>query len=168
MRKKIGFVIISLIVLAGMLVIRKIDSNKQLIFINEIRSVTASADREGHFGSDYIELYNHSNEEVILDGWFLSDDETDLKKSSISNITIPAKSYIPIFCGGEEENHIDLRISSSGEKIFLSNTDGELVDSVLVPELKYGEVYGRIDDGASQWAVMTESFGKTNKSRFRI
>lgn len=164
MRKKISFVVISLIVLAGILVFRQMDSNKQLIFINEIRSVTASADREGHFGSDYIELYNHSNEEVILDGWFLSDDETDLKKRSISNITIPAKSYIPLFCGGEEEQSIDLKISSSGEKIFLSNADGELVDSVLVPELKYGEAYGRIDDGVSQWAVMTESFGKTNKN----
>lgn len=165
MRKKIGVVIFSLVTLAGMLGLNKISINKQQIFINEVRSVTASSDRDGYFGSDYIELYNNSNDEVLLEGWYLSDDETNLKKSGVSNITIPAKSYV-IFCADEQskENSINFKISSNGEKIFLSNADGKLIDSVLIPELRYGESYGRVDDGASKWAIMTETFGKSNKS----
>lgn len=73
---------------------------KDRIYINEVRSTAVSANRDSHFGSDYIEFYNG---------------------------------------GVEEGNTLNFKVSAKGEKVFLSNPDGVLIDSVYVPELGYGQ-----------------------------
>ena len=137
-------------------------TNRQ--YINEVRSTTASKNRDGYYGSDYIELYNGTENAVTLAGWYLSDDESNLLKSRISDIIVPSKGYAVLYMDGigEIENSLGFKISSSGEKIFLSNSEGELVDSVLIPELRYGEVYARVKDGSKQWNVMEESLLTSN------
>lgn len=163
MRKKIGLIIFSLIGLLGVMLFQRISGEKHEVFINEICSVTTSTNKDGYYGSDYIELFNNSNEEIQLDGWYLSDDESDLKKSKLLNITIPSKGYQTLWCEeAEEEKTLNFKISSKGEKIFLSNANGELMDSVLVPELRYGEAYGRKEDGHSEWVIMTETLNENN------
>lgn len=129
------------------------------VYINEVRSTTVSANRDGYFGSDYIEIYNDSYKDISLEGWFLSDDETKLQKSCLSDVTVPAKSYAVIYAdgAGDSENTVNFNISSTGEKIFLSNPEEIIVDSVNVPELGHGEVYSRVTDGAESWAIMEES-----------
>lgn len=147
------------------LTIQNSNHKKQGVLINEIRSTDASAYRDGYYGSDYIELYNQSEETISLDSWYLSDDESNLMKSKIAEMEIAPKSYVVLFADcGENENSLNFKISSEGEKIFLSNSKGELVDSVLVPALRYGESYARISDGNQKWAVMTESFEEKNDS----
>jgi len=139
------------------------------IYINEVRSTTVSADRDSYFGSDYIELYNASSKEISLDGWFFSDDTDNLQKSRISEVVIPAKSYAVVYADGvgEEEDSLNFKISSSGEKIFLSNSEGVVVDRVYIPKLGYGEVYARVEDGAPEWAIMGETLLSDNSKTER-
>ncbi len=134
------------------------------IYINEVRSTTVSADRDSYFGSDYIELYNASSKEISLDGWFFSDDAGNLEKSRISDVVIPPKSYAALYADGvgEAENSLNFKISSSGEKLFLSDSEGVVVDRVYVPKLGYGEVYARVMDGAPGWAIMSETLLSDN------
>ncbi len=164
MKRKITIIIITSLFFAFVMVVNIPFMNKNKIYINEVRSTAVSADRKGYFGNDYIELYNSSSEDVSLDGWFFSDDESELKKSSLSGVIVPAKSYELIYANGvgEEGNALNFKISSRGEKLFLSNAKGNLVDSVYVPALRYGEVYARTTDGGKEWAIMSESLLSDN------
>ena len=67
---------------------------EQSIVINEVRSWDTSVLRTGHFGSDYIELYNTTNEAISLHGWYLSDDTEDARKNQIQELVIEAKGYL--------------------------------------------------------------------------
>lgn len=163
MKKKISMVILAVLVFVVIAGIQISRTAKNRIYINEVRSTKVSADRDGYFGSDYIEIYNASKEEISLDGWYFSDDETHLDKCVITGVNIPGESYYVFTSAGQEEaGGLNFKISSAGEKVFLSNQEGLVVDSVYVPELGYGEVYARKKDGFDQWAVMEETFGKSN------
>lgn len=138
--------------------------SEEKIRINEVRSTTVSADRDSYFGSDYIEVYNASSRDISLDGWYFSDDEGNLQKSPVKDVVVSAKSYAAFYPDGvgEDENALNFKISADGEKIFLSDPEGIVVDSVYVPELGYGEVYARVEDGADEWAIMSETLMADN------
>ena len=62
---------LTLFAVAGAVATGKLINKKQVVFINEVRSWDSAATRDGYYGSDYIELYNASSEEVSLDGWYI-------------------------------------------------------------------------------------------------
>lgn len=164
MKKKITILILTAVVFLLLTGIGITIFSEDKICINEVRSTTVSADRDSYFGSDYIEIYNASSKDVSLDGWYFSDDEADLQKSRLSDVIVPSKSYEVIYADGvgEAGNTLNFKISSAGEKIFLSNQEGAVVDSVYVPKLGYGEVYARVKDGADEWAIMSETLLSDN------
>lgn len=127
----------------------------QKIVINEVCSLNGSIIRDGVYDcSDYIELYNVSDETLHLAGWFLSDDETSPKKYMLTEGTIEPGGYLAFYANGAEGgSNLPFKISDAGEKIFLSDPQGNLVDSVAVPELKLNQTYARVSDGAVQWGV---------------
>lgn len=167
MKAKVAFFITTLVAVTALIFLKKEFNTVSTVCINEVRGITASKYRDGFFGSDYIELYNTTNTPISLEGWYLSDEESDLLKSRISNIVIEPKSYAVFYAIGEENEDgqkLNFKISSSGEKIFLSNSAGELVDSVLIPELKFGEVYAREKDGKNKWLIKAESLLASNET----
>ena len=164
MKKKLGIIVLTLVAMAGVMMISKVFVPKPVIVINEVRSWDADTTRTGYYGSDYIELYNTSEEEVSLEGWYMSDDESDLLKSRLSGITIAAKDYVLIYANGEGESgdSVSFKINPEGEKIFLSNFAGERVDSIFVPKQELGTVYARVIDGGKEWAVKEPSILASN------
>lgn len=136
------------------------------IFINEVCSwnetIVKDSDRDYN---DYIELYNASSETVSLKGWYLSDDEQDLKKYRLGEeIWIEPKDYLVLFANGREDllDSLGFRINAEGESIFLADCDGYLVDSIYVPKLEADTAYSRTSDGNDEWAKMEPSPGTTN------
>lgn len=127
----------------------------QNIVINEVCSLNGKIIRDGvNDCSDYIELYNTSDEMVHLAGWFLSDDETSPKKHMLTEGLLEPGGYLAFYANDKEGGlNLPFKISDAGEKIFLSDPQGNLVDSVAVPELRLNQTYARISDGAAQWAV---------------
>ena len=166
MKKKISMIVLALIATAGIMIASKEVTKEYSVVINEIRSTTASKDRTQYFGSDYIELYNGDDEDISLEGWYLSDDEADLLKCQLSEVVIPARGYVALHADdgrGEDNSSLDFKISPMGEKLFLSESSGELVDSVLIPELKFGETYSRTRDGEDSWVIKEESYLESNE-----
>lgn len=164
MKKKLGALAVTVIAGIACLLIGRQQNIKQKICINEVRCWENSAKRDGYYGSDYIELYNSSRSAVDLTGWYLSDDEEQLKKSQIEGVVIEAGSWVLLYANGESDtgDALNFKLSAEGEKIFLSDPQGNLIDSVYVPKQEFGTVYARKTDGADQWCVQEETVNDSN------
>ena len=80
-----------------------LQSPGQGIRINEIMSSNAStiADEEGDY-SDWIELYNDSDEAVSLEGWGLSDNPGKPYKWVFPAVTLSAGEYLLVWASGKD------------------------------------------------------------------
>ena len=125
--------------------IKKNEQNK--IIICEVTSNNVIITEDSRIvTNDYIELKNSGSHSCELDGLYLSDDIMNLKKMPLSGLVILPYEYIAIECSGD----IDFSVNQNGESIYLSNEDGEIIDSVDVPQLQENQAYSRIGDG-EQW-----------------
>ena len=164
MKKKLGIIVLTLATVIVTLVVSKRILKEQIIFINEVRSWDCAATRDGYYGSDYIELYNASNEDVSLNGWYISDDVQDLKKYHLYDATIGAHGFTLLYANEKQDSgtSLNFKLNPAGEKIFLSDAQGNLVDSVYVPKQEFGTVYARVTDGAEEWCVKEETTDFSN------
>ncbi len=141
----------------------------QVVVINEFMSdnETVIADEDGDF-VDWIELYNKYDVSVNLAGFCLSDDNNNLHKWTFPDVTIAANGFITVFASGKNrldttELHTNFKIASSGEELFLSNSEGFLIDQTVEIDLSDDESYGRYPDGSSNWMrSFNSSFNQTN------
>lgn len=129
----------------------------QDLVINEFmaKNNTTIADLDGDF-SDWIEIYNPANTAVQLQGYHLSDHVNEIDKWTFPTLTLPPYSFILVFASGKDHNdttelHSNFKISSSGETLFLSNSQGEIIDQIDPVSLTPEQSYGRLTDGANQW-----------------
>ncbi len=130
-------------------------SQQQTLFINELMAKNDSflEDDKGNF-TDWIELYNSSNSEVNIGGYYLTDDMDTLNLWKIpSGTSIPAKGYVLFWASGDNSNrHTNFKLSVTGETLALVMPDGtSLVDTVKFPEQTSNVSYGRTTDGAKTW-----------------
>lgn len=142
------------------------DSSKQKILINEVCSCNIRTFKEGaNMGDDYIELYNSSNEVLSLEGWFLSDDETELDKYELPEYEMNPGEYVVFYANGlDGQENLNFKVDELGEKLFLIDEEMNIVDSIMVPELDADTAYSRITDGNSEWAVKGTTPGESNDS----
>lgn len=166
MKKKLEILGGSLVIVLMIMAAGKSLKEEQIIFINEVRCWDSSTTRTGYYGSDYIELYNDSDQDISLNGWYLSDDAEDLKKCQLHDVMIEAKGYVLLYANGTADiaDALNFKINPLGEKIILSDSKGNLVDSIYVPEQEFGTVYARMMDGSDEWHVKTESTGYSNNN----
>ena len=119
----------------------------QNIIINEVLTSSTSFIDEDKEASDWVELFNQSNNLINLEGFYLSDDENNLTKWQFHNLSLNPNSYLLIYCSGKDkrnnEIHTNFKISSNGETIFLSNKSGELISKLDVPKLINDISYGK-------------------------
>lgn len=164
MKKKLLLIFLSLVGVFGVLAGDRGYVKEQNIYINEVRCWDASAKRNGYFGSCYIELYNASGEDICLDGWYVSDDPTDLKKSRLYDVKVGAQGFVLLYANGKADSgdSLNFKISPEGERIFLSDQEGNLVDKVYVPKQDFGTVYARRKDGTKDWCVQEETADDSN------
>lgn len=144
----------SLLVTQNELVINEVCSNNFTLVKNE----------NGNY-SDYIELYNPGDEEILLEGYFLSDDEEQLQKYALNSVVVPPKGYYVVWLDADNmvTEIAEFGISKTGDKLFLSNlSKEEIVDSIVVPKLSYNTSFGRVKDGEPEWEKMTDTAGQSN------
>lgn len=106
------------------------------VVINEIASSNENgvADVFGKT-SDWLELYNESDDPVNMGSYYLSDHPGHLTKWTFPEVIIPAKGYLLIFCSGQtstnpNELHANFKLSQSGERVFLSDPNGNIISHV--------------------------------------
>lgn len=134
-------------------------SLKSQIVLNEIVAKNDSILlTEFYEYSDWIELYNVGNDSVLLNTYFLSDDFNDRFKWQLPSQYIKSKSYALIFASNEDSDwHANFKISSAGERLFLSHIDSGTVDSFPSVRLLSNQAFGRYPDGGTQTGILNSS-----------
>ncbi|MBI1879976.1 MAG: lamin tail domain-containing protein, partial [Chloroflexi bacterium] len=72
--------------------------------------------------SDWIEIYNRSNQPVNLSGWTLTDDPQQLEKWTFPNISLGSRQYLVVFASGKDrqsdqpgtELHTNFKLNRAG------------------------------------------------------
>lgn len=139
--------------------------NSQGICINEVCSANIRVIQdEAHQGDDFIELYNPSEKEVSLEGWYLSDDKEKPKKYQLPQLTISGKGYLLLYANGQEGGeNLPFQLDCQGEMLFLSDENGRLADSAAIPKMETDVSYGRMQDGADTFVMQTPTPGVSNQ-----
>ncbi len=115
--------------------------------------------------SEWIELYNPGSEAVFVSGYGLSNDPGNLGLWKVPGGTyISAKGFLVIWMDKLNRGlHTNFRARSDNELIFLSNTNGVLIDTVHIQKMFRNASYGRNPDGAVNWDLfLTSSPGVKN------
>lgn len=132
------------------------------ISINEVSSnnETLLLDNYGE-ASDWIELYNFSDNNINLEGFALSDSGDDVQKWIFPNIEMPPQSFLIVFASDRNETnpvlHANFKISSNGETLYLSDANNQLISSLTIPSLSDDISYGRLPDGSKQLFYFDEA-----------
>jgi len=105
--------------------ITKIFAQSNHVVINEFLASNQNVIQDPEFDkfSDWIELYNSTDKEVNLTGYFLTDNiDIPDKWEFPDNTTIPANGYLIVWADGEDSDlHSNFKISKSGEEFTLQS-----------------------------------------------
>ena len=127
----------------------------QQIKINEFMASNSNTiiDPEYHKYSDWIELYNSSDNDYNLKGYYITDDIANKKKFKItSDLIISAKDNLIIWADDENTgNHTNFKLSASGEFIGLYNGTLKVVDTISFSAQQPDISYGRYPDGSNDF-----------------
>lgn len=106
------------------------------IRINEfMASNEATYADESNEYEDWIEIHNYGDEAVDLNGMYVSDDIANPLKYQLtvigSELVMPANTYLILWADDDESdgaNHLNFKLSASGESIVLTSSDEVLID----------------------------------------
>ena len=111
---------------------------------------------------DWVELYNMTAAPVDLTGYYLSDKASNLTKWMIPSGTVPANGFAMVYCSGRglvsgSQIHPSFKLTQSdGDWIILSNTFGNVVDSLKIIHMtKNDHSVGRSTNAASDWKLFS-------------
>lgn len=138
------------------------------IIINEIMaSNSATAKDEAGEYDDWIELFNPSENSIDISGYYLSDKADNLPKWQIPQGTvINGKDYLIIWADEDQEQgslHCNFKLSADGEELFLTNTEGTLVDSVSFGTQSTDMSYSRMPNGTGNFVIKAPTFKINNE-----
>ncbi len=130
------------------------------ILINELMASNSStiSDEGGAF-ADWLELYNPTDSEISMSGFYLSDNLTIKNKWAFPDTTIQPNGYLLIWIDDDEEEgplHASFNLSKDGEDIglFQKSDDTYLtVDAFSYSEQTTDISYGRNGDGGEEFVL---------------
>lgn len=104
-------------------------------FISEIVAANDNTLRDD-FGdsSDWIEIYNPTDNTIDLSGWGLSDDASDAHKWTFPTVNLPPREFVVVHASGnniadpDKPMHTSFRLSRAGEFLGLAKPDGSFAD----------------------------------------
>lgn len=120
------------------------------IIINEVVTGNKlSLTHETYGTPDWIELYNGSDQDVDLSGYYLTDNvENSDKLSPLPRQVLKAGEYLILYANGESgENCLSFSLSRKGETLTLVNPRKEAVSALTIPALEKDVSYARREDG---------------------
>ena len=127
-------------------------------------NVLTVADQDDEF-EDWIELYNNSSYDISTDGMFLSDDASDIGKWTMPSTIIEPGEYFTIWADGDTMqtgNHANFEFNGEGDSLWISYSDGSIIDSVYFGEQQTISSFGRYPNGTGSFVEMLPTFGKEN------
>ena len=132
------------------------------VVLNEVLVSDPNDQFSPYEGSDWVELKNISSQPVSLDGWYLSDDDDNYRKSPLPAVTLEPGALTVVRC-----DQLGLSLNSGNEALFLFQKSEGLRDWLVLRDIPYGGSYGRMSDrnGAFFFSAATPNEDNTNGRR---
>lgn len=153
--KRVSVVFIVIVVVAASFGCSFIQNEKnspeEKLFINEVVSSNKLSYLDPYYGvRDWIELYNGSDQDISLNGLYISDNlNTSGKLYPLPDKVVPAGGYCIILCGGNDgEGLLPFNLSKNGETLSLVNRRREEIYTITVPALIRDVSYARRNNGS--------------------
>ncbi len=145
-----------------------VSASADIVFSEVMASNGVYTDGEAY---DWVEIHNTGKKTVDLSGWYLSDSKKNPAKWAFpENTTIKAGAYILVYCTGEDMNagkngvyYANFKISASGDKMILTEPDGETRAAYLDIPAQYGNMSWGLPEGGTEYLYFEEATpGKKN------
>lgn len=115
-------------------------ANQSPVIISEFMASNSRilTDEDGDY-SDWIELFNQSETNVNLAGWYLTDDEAVLTNWCFPNVVLGPGEYILVFASGKNRTsdvkhlHTSFQLDGLGEFLALVMPDGITIADGFIP-----------------------------------
>ena len=138
------------------------------LLISEVMSNNNSYIR-GAYGkaSDWIELYNSSDADILLSEYTITDNKGNLRKYTLPDKVLKAGQYIVILLQDDPSNlpknydWLPMPLSVEGETLYLSK-GGQIVDYMFLPELSLDMSYGREQEAVLFSQLCSPTPGSSN------
>ena len=139
------------------------------IVINEVMA-SNGVYRNGE-AYDWIELYNNGKKTVDLSGCYLSDTRKNLTQWAFpEKTTLKAGGYLTVYCTGEQlapgkgsTFYANFKLSSSGDRVILTDSDGKTTLAALDIPAQYGNISWGLPAGGGEYGFFEEAtLGKKN------
>ena len=139
------------------------------VYISEVMAQNGTYTK-GH-AYDWVEITNSDSKAVDISGWYLSDSGNNPTKWAFpKGTTLKAGKSLLVYCTGDASLdsgsgstfYAPFKVSASGEKLYLSDATGDLVQKLKVPA-QYGCVsWGRAANSEEYGYFETATPGKKN------
>ncbi len=115
--------------------------------------------------ADWIEIYNAGTEDVMLGGYFMSDDLADtsswfeIPSTYPDSVTVPAGGFIIFYANKSDDISVmclNFKLKGSGEQIGLWGPDMNVIDTLTYGAQITDTSYGRYPDGSATWYFMPD------------
>ena len=129
------------------------------LYINEISAENRIyVDNKSKY-EDWVEIYNSSQNDIDLAGYYISNDRSDLTRFQFTNnennnsLIVPANGRVIVWCSTKTSRgdlHTNFELDGMGGEVILSHevdTDIEIIDEVTFPTLTETSSFGRYPDG---------------------
>ncbi|MFH2144390.1 MAG: CotH kinase family protein [Bacteroidota bacterium] len=140
--------------------------NPMSLVINEVMAENASGKTDqNQEREDWIEFYNNTANAISLKGLCLSDNPLNIYKWSFPDTMIGANNYLIVWAdedGYQQGLHANFKIDKSGEPVYLSFSDGAVIDSVILGIQSPDTTTGRYPNGTGPFVIMSPSFSCEN------
>ena len=137
------------------------------LVLNELMASNTNtiADDFGEF-DDWIEIYNKGNLDVGLSNLYLSDDASNLKKWALIDTALNADNYLIVWADSDSKQgktHANFKLSSMGESVYLSDIEGNILDSTTFGLQETDISYGRLPNGTGPFEQLFPTPGSINQ-----
>jgi len=130
-------------------------------------SLSGISDAEGGY-PDWIELHNLDDATINLAGYMVSDNYTIIDKFVFpAGSFIEANGYVIIWADKDLEDegyHADFRLQAEGERIILSDPNGEYLDSIGFGQQETNVALARIPNGTGDFTPRAPTFSANNET----
>ncbi|MCK4679133.1 MAG: CotH kinase family protein [Bacteroidales bacterium] len=138
-----------------------------LLFINEFMASNDNtiADEHGNY-SDWIEIFNGSDNAIWLGDKFLTDNLGSSNKWQLPDFTLGSGGFILFWADGNPGNgefHTNFKLSKDGEEIGIFSESFSVIDEIIFGPQTGDISFGRGKDGSIDWVFFeTPTPGASN------
>ena len=118
--------------------------------------------------ADWVELYNNTDQDISLEGLYLSDKRNKPQKYQLQKGVVPAHGTCIIWCDGKNDIsqlHVPFKLENvDGGFVSIQAADGSWTDCLDYMKQGNWQTYGRYPDGGEMTAMLNQpTIDKPNK-----